>query len=83
MPVRIRIDVNGRDQRTYWIGRVKGKAHPDSVNTYIIAGGIDTEYPWDGRDSTLGDFPQFTHRYGDGLEICVQRGLEAWNGNVR
>lgn len=81
MPVRIRIDVNGRDQRTYWIGRIKGKAEPDWINTYIIAEG--DEYVPDWQFDSLDAFPSFTHRYGDGLEVCAQRGLEAWNGNVR
>ncbi len=80
MPVRIRIDVNGQLQTTLWIGRIKGKAEPDWVNRYIIDEGSETLEPWNYPGAKFEDCVQFTHRYGDGLETCVQRGLEAWNG---
>jgi hypothetical protein len=80
MPVRIRIDVNGRDMQTLWIGRMEGNEEPDSINTYIIGHGTEHLEAWN-----VGSFytcVEFTHRYGDGLERCVELGMAALFGDT-
>lgn len=81
MPLRIRIDINGQPISTYWIGRVEGKAYPDEINTYVIGEGTEDRPPWDRidwREAAYGDvLTKFEHRYGDGAEVCVRKGLEA------
>jgi hypothetical protein len=78
MPIRVRIDVNGIDQRTLWIGRLEGGTDSDDINTYAVgeAGPYGLE-PWNiVRPEEL---PQFEHRYGDGLTVCVEKALKRWN----
>lgn len=77
MPLRIRIDINGRDIATYWIGRLEGKAEFDALNTYVIGEEtVKNLEPW--NVVRIEELPKFTHRYGDGAEVCVAKGLEAW-----
>lgn len=86
MPLRIRIDINGHNIETYWIGRVEGKAFPDDINTYVIGLGTAEQAPWDTSDwwgKGYEDLTQFTHRYGDGAAVCVRKGLEAMEDDVR
>lgn len=72
MPLHARIYINDTEIETLHIGRTKGGTKPDSINSYL---------------AVLGDRPQtaddwfagvdFTHRYGDGALICVQKAIEA------
>lgn len=79
MPIRVRIDINGTDLTTLWIGRLEGGTNPDDINTYAVgeAGPYGIE-PWNlVRPEEL---PHFEHRYGDGHKVLVQKALERWNG---
>lgn len=72
MPLHVDIKINNTLINTVHIGRVSGGTNPDSINEYVIVEGetpqtIDHWY--EGVD--------FTHRYGDGAEICVAKGLLA------
>lgn len=66
MPIHIPIYVNDRLIKTYHIGRLEGDTDPDSINTYII---IEDDQLWQ-----VGK--KFTHRYGDGIDTCIYRGLD-------
>ena len=66
MPIHIPIYVNDRLIKTYHIGRLEGDTDPDSVNTYII---VEDDQLWQ-----VGK--KFTHRYGDGIDTCICRGLD-------
>jgi hypothetical protein len=72
MPIHIPIYVNDKLIKTYHIGRFEGFADPDSINKYIIA--QDKE--------TWGDGVEFTHRYGDGIDKCISKGLDAINSRI-
>lgn len=70
MPIHVPIYINDRLIKTYHIGRLEGGETADSVNTYLIVEGNGERIAWeDGVD--------FSHRYGDGLDICVQKGFVA------
>ncbi len=73
MPLHVKVYVNDDYQKTFHIGRRSGDDLNSSINTYEVVVG-DIEDPlqpeWD-------DGVQFTHRYGDGLDVCVIRGIEA------
>lgn len=76
MPINVAIDVNGRPIRSLRIGRLTGDAFPESINEYLVY-----ETPVADSDGTsarpLVETHLFTHRYGDGLDMCVQRALTA------
>ena len=67
MPIHIPIYVNDRLVKTYHIGRVKGDTNPDSINDYLI---VEDDQLW-----RVGK--KFTHRYGDGIDTCVIKGINA------
>jgi hypothetical protein len=67
MPIHIPIYVNDRLIKTYHIGRVAGDTDPDSINDYLI---IEDDQLW-----RVGK--KFTHRYGDGIDTCVIKGINA------
>jgi hypothetical protein len=67
MPIHVPIYVNDKLIKTYHIGRLKGDAEPDSINDYLI---IEDDQLW-----RVGK--PFTHRYGDGVETCVIKGINA------
>lgn len=78
MPLRIEIklvDNQNNEQetiKTLFIGRLTGLKRRDGideVHRYLI----DDSLRFDGA-------VEFSHTYSDGAEICVQRGLEAYNG---
>lgn len=77
MPINIDVHVNSRFIKQYRIGRAEGTTDPDSINTYHIL-----EF-FDGTQSTQkwASGPSFQHRYGDGIDVCIQKGLEALNGS--
>lgn len=76
MPVRVKIDINGLVVSTIHIGREQGLPTPNSENVYRAV--IKNDNP-DYRE--FMDGVQFTHRYGDGVEICVQKAIDALNKN--
>jgi len=73
MPIRISIDINGREIETLHIGRDRGgSTKPDSINNYFVV--KSDHYP------TSDEWYQgttFTHRYGDGVEQCLANALAA------
>jgi len=88
MPIQVYIEVNGRNVETVHIGRVKGEATRDSVNVYsavVKYGFVGTlnsgrKYTADTPSNQEWDAGvKFEHRYGDGIEVCVQKALEALN----
>lgn len=72
MPLNITVHVNDRFIKQYRIGREEGGTELDDINTYRIlefeAG--DGDQLW-----TMGD--KFEHRYGDGVDVCILKGLQA------
>ena len=77
MPLHINIMVNDYHLSTLHIARVKGGTKPDDINDYLIIEGDD--YPLRHEDWLIDGIP-FQHRYGDGAEICVMKGIQAMNG---
>lgn len=72
MPIEVRISINTHEIKTLHIGRIRGGTRPDDVNTYIAQWGMyDSRLDW--KDVGV----QFTHRYGDPIEVCVAKALEA------
>jgi hypothetical protein len=67
MPIHIPIYVNDKIIKTYHIGRVSGDTNPESINTYLI---IEDDFPWE-------EGKMFTHRYGDSIDACVIKGINA------
>lgn len=77
MPLHIDIRINDTLLNTLHIARVKGGTRPDDINDYLILDGPKpTRY-----EDWLIDGIAFTHRYGDGAEICVMKGIQAMQGN--
>lgn len=85
MPVSVEIKVNTKLVTTIHIGRsvyISGGPAQDSVNPYVAVakscedygyfemGRLPTSHEWDNGTP-------FEHRYGDGLEICVEKALVA------
>jgi len=75
MPIYIDVWVNDRAINTYAIGRLRGGTDPDDVNVYAVMDleRIDRPLGW---DKTI----QFEHRYGDGIDVCIRKGLAALAG---
>jgi hypothetical protein len=73
MPVNIDVYINNSPIKQYRIGRAEGDTDPDSKNTYRIlefaAGDTETQKWADGVE--------FQHRYGDGVDVCISKGLAA------
>jgi hypothetical protein len=73
MPLHIDIRVNDKVINQIHIGRTKGGTHRDDINHYLVVRG-DTPTRWE--DWYIEGIP-FEHRYGDGAEVCVIKGLQA------
>ena len=73
MPIHVDIWLNDKLKTQLHIARIAGKGEPDSMNTYTAVYGEAPEYytEWMDRGTV------FRHRYGDGLEECVRKALEA------
>lgn len=72
MPVHVRIYINNEEIKTLHIGRIDGGMAADSLNTYKVVSGA--------RPSTVEEWldgETFEHRYGDGVEICVGKAIDA------
>lgn len=73
MPLHIDIRVNETLINTLHIARVKGGTKPDDINDYVV---VDGSRPTRHEDWLIDGIP-FTHRYGDGAEVCVMKGIKA------
>jgi len=73
MPIHIDVHVNNKYIKSYHIGRYEGKPEDDSVNTYLVVEDIGIGKP------VWSEGHVFLHRYGDGIDVCIQKGLEALN----
>ena len=73
MPLHVDIRVNANLISRIHIGRMEGSANADSENTYMaVIGDAPTKYDdWTARGI------EFSHRYGDGAEVCVQKAIAA------
>jgi len=73
VPIHVDIKINDTLINTLHIGRFSGEGtKPDSVNTYLIVEG--------DRPKSLDDWikgKEYKHRYGDGAEVCVMKGIQA------
>ena len=76
MPLHIDIRVNDKIISQLHIGRVNGGTAPNDINDYLI---VDGDKPTRMEDWYIDGIP-FQHRYGDGAEICVMKGIQAMNG---
>ena len=76
MPIHIDIRINRELINTLHIARVKGGTDADDINDYIITDGPE---PLRHEDWLIDGIP-FTHRYGDGAEVCVMKGIQAMKG---
>ena len=73
MPLYADIRINNRTIKTIAIGRAAGGTDPDDINTYIA---VETE-PDGAPDWWDDNHAKYIHRYGDGAEVCLLRGLKA------
>ena len=86
MPIQVHIEVNGRPIESIHIGRESGGTSAEDLNTYLV---VKKDALEGSRFSSraFAEVPSysewteqgisFTHRYGDGIETCVRKGLEA------
>lgn len=72
MPLHIDIRINEHLISQVHIGRISGGTRPDDINTYRAVFG---ERPSKVEHWMAG--AEYTHRYGDGAEICVQKAFNA------
>ena len=73
MPFHVEISLNATHLQTLHVGRMsKNGMSPDSVNTYRTLLLDRRPRIEDSADGVL-----FTHRYGDGALVCVERALSA------
>jgi hypothetical protein len=79
MPIHVNIDINGHPISQLHIGRIKGGTNPDDINTYLVVQGDEPLYLERWKERGV----EFTHRYGDMVEICVMKALEALNEQTR
>lgn len=77
MPLHVLVYTNNQISKTFHIGRREGEGFNNSVNAYEVV--IDrSEDPESDVDWDAGT--QFTHRYGDGRDICITRAIQAAAG---
>jgi hypothetical protein len=76
MPIHIDIRINRELINTLHIARVKGGTDEDDINDYLI---LEGDEPLRYEDWLIDGIP-FTHRYGDGAEVCVMKGIQAMKG---
>lgn len=76
MPLNVWITRNGEKVRSIHVGNLAGERDPDNIGTWsaVLEKSTDqfpiTREEWE-------DGIHFSHRYGDGYEVCVLRALEA------
>jgi hypothetical protein len=76
MPLHVTIRLNRDHLTTLHVGRLSGGTRPDDINEYSAVYGPENETP----DFFGPDAVTFTHRYGDGADICVLKALTALTG---
>jgi hypothetical protein len=80
MPLAVEININGVSISEIYIGRLEGGTSPDDENTYKVL-----YNPTRGMSNAHYGIPRgdwhngvsFTHRYGDGAEICAMKAIAA------
>jgi hypothetical protein len=77
MPLHIDIRVNDSLLSTLHIGRFSGGTGKDDNNVYLI---VDGKEPTNIDDWVMRG-TEFKHRYGDGAEVCVMKGIRALRGD--
>ena len=74
MPLHIDIRVNHTLIQQFHIGRHRGGTNANDINEYLI---VEGDRPTRFEDWSIDGVP-FIHRYGDGAEVCVMKGIDAW-----
>lgn len=80
MPLNVTVAINGLPLREYHIGRLEGGTGADDLNTYAVAEIKNPKRQTQEHRLSYDDFdssPKFEHRYGDGVEVCVEKALAA------
>ena len=73
MPIHVDIKINDTLINTVHIGRFSGEGtSSDAVNVYLA---VEGKRPQGLDDWVRG--AEYRHRYGDGAEVCVIKGLQA------
>jgi hypothetical protein len=74
MPIHVDIKINETLINTIHIGRFSGMGtKADDVNVYLA---VEGKKPTSLDDWVMGG-KEYRHRYGDGAEVCVIKGLQA------
>jgi hypothetical protein len=73
MPLHVDIRINETLINQIHIGRMRGGTSPDDINEYSVIEGLK---PTRFEDWHIDGIP-YTHRYGDGAEVCVIKALQA------
>lgn len=77
MPVYVAIDINDRTVTRLHIARMSGTGrNPEAVHLYSVL--AQDEEPQTEKEWEVGVL--FQHRYGDGIDVLLQRALTAING---
>lgn len=76
MPIHVDIRINDEHIKTIHIGRDDAYMGSDEIHSYIVTDRtVTTRSDWYDIDAK-----RFKHKYSDGLDVCVQKALEAYNG---
>ena len=91
MPIHVDIRINDDLVQRVHIARMsRGGMQPDSINTYSVVV-AEKEPVFRGDQPMKMEFPaeptwlqweegqMFTHRYGDGVRVCIQKALNLLN----
>jgi len=73
MPIHVDIKINERLINSLHIGRIRGGTEPEDINDYLV---VEGDIPKSFSDWHATGIP-FTHRYGDGAEVCVMKAIKA------
>ena len=73
MPLHVDIRVNANLISRIHIGRIEGGVNANDINTYRAVLGEQPKTYQEWLDRGI----EFTHRYGDGAEVCVLKGIQA------
>jgi hypothetical protein len=76
VPIHVEIKINEQLINTLHIGRLEGGTGPQDVNSYLV---VEGQRPKGVDDWHRGE--TFSHRYGDGAEVCVMKAIEAIRRN--
>ena len=76
MPIHVEIKINEKLINTLHIGRLEGGTGSQDVNSYLV---VEGQRPTGVDDWHRGE--TFSHKYGDGAEVCVMKAIEAIRRN--